>query len=122
MKKGHGKEELVNQKVSDRLTQLIDRIDSETSNKIVVLLKYSPHKPFGFCNLNIYNAGANLSDSKGRPVYLDLFRGDFPIYWKTLDVRAVGIAPILSFSGGYNSPGLCGFFNSKKSHDIRNWY
>ncbi len=33
IEKGHGKEELVNQKVSDNLSHLIDRIDSELASK-----------------------------------------------------------------------------------------
>lgn len=33
LEKGHGKEELVNQKVSDKLTDLINRIDTELATK-----------------------------------------------------------------------------------------
>jgi cell division protein ZapA (FtsZ GTPase activity inhibitor) len=33
IEKGHGKEELVNQQVSDKLSHLIDRIDSELAAK-----------------------------------------------------------------------------------------
>lgn len=80
-----------------------------------MFFKIFPHEPIWFCNLNINNAGVNLSVEEGRPVYPNFIIGRFfRFIGKTLDVRFNRITPKISFSGGYNAPGLCGFFYSKK--------